>query len=607
MRIHALPAAVLVSILCWSDTASAQLPQQTVRAAGHGRIQLSFDAESPTGNPRLLGCAFLGGSYYVSGRSLTSNHQVYRFSATGALTGQFAQRLTVATSAWGYHDGDTDGASLLFGSSDGVYVLDPNGNPRPLGGAVIATNGPQNLTSNPIRGAALTALGTIRGLAFDPSGNAGRGSLWGGNFGSPLVEFDLNGNILRQLANPGVSTYGLALDRATGNLWVSALNTGELGEINRTTGALTGARIARFDPASAPGGLSPGPGGDASLIALDQASGLLGRDRVTVYRNELIPTQVLGTREERLQLAHNSGPYSDAQFRPVAGGTALAFRVSGNHLPGQPNVTFLNLGTQAQVLGTTSIGGSMLPELVALSGLSVPPGLDLMATSLNGTPLSLVVPAAFMPDGGLIRMQALQLLPSLSLLATNQVYLTFAGGSARVRVEAVGHNSFNSDASQGFFRVTRLGAGSAIRRVVLSWNGSPPGQATMVWDQDSTTNGERFDAGNSTAAGCRGTYRNGSDAITGLDYAVSQVSPCNPTARTGYLGDNRTLDFRFVGNQFAGGRTFEFDCDTDGGLGVTGADMAGLQVTVTLADNTTLSGALTVDPGSSVPRSFVDL
>lgn len=129
----------------------------------------------------------------------------------------------------------------------------------------------------------------------------------------------------------------------------------------------------------------------------------------------------------------------------------------------------------------------------------------------------------------------------------------------------------------------------------------------MVWDQDSTLGGERFDAGNSTIAGCVGTYRNGSDAVTGLDFSVSLPSPCDPLARTGYQGDDKTLDFLFAGGLFADGATFEFDCDTDGGLGVTGADMVGLQVTVTFMDNSVRSGALAVDPASLVPRSFADL
>ena len=112
------------------------------------------------------------------------------------------------------------------------------------------------------------------------------------------------------------------------------------------------------------------------------------------------------------------------------------------------------------------------------------------------------LPANLLADRALLRLQALQLLPGGTLLATNQVFLEYATNpAARVRVEAVGKNSFNTESERGFFRITRLATGSPITRVVLSWVGSPAAQATMVFDQYSSANGEQFSAGNSTVPG----------------------------------------------------------------------------------------------------------
>ena len=141
----------------------------------------------------------------------------------------------------------------------------------------------------------------------------------------------------------------------------------------------------------------------------------------------------------------------------------------------------------------------------------------------------------------------------------------------------------------------------------VSWIGSPAAQASMIWDLDSQAHGESFDAGNSTLAGYQGTYRNGSDLTTGLDYSVSPISPGDAAARTGYVGDSRTLNFHFTGGAFTSGHTFEFDCDTDGGLGYSGEDMAGMRISISLTDGSVLNGQLIADPSSPASRSFADL
>ena len=56
-----------------------------------------------------------------------------------------------------------------------------------------------------------------------------------------------------------------------------------------------------------------------------------------------------------------------------------------------------------------------------------------------------------------------------------------------------------------------------------------------------------------------------------------------------------TQDLRFVFQAFTPGKTFEFDCDTDGGP-PSGADHEGLIVRVTTTNSGVLTGVLHVDP-----------
>lgn len=113
--------------------------------------------------------------------------------------------------------------------------------------------------------------------------------------------------------------------------------------------------------------------------------------------------------------------------------------------------------------------------------------------------------------------------------------------------------------------------------------------------------GSVFEGGNSANPSCLGTYRNNSHVTTGLVFdptCTIPATPCDPAANTGWIGTNaganvddwRTLQFRFT--DFQAGEFFEFDCDTDGGQGITGSDMEGMRVTVVLSDNTVLTGTL---------------
>ena len=186
--------------------------------------------------------------------------------------------------------------------------------------------------------------------------------------------------------------------------------------------------------------------------------------------------------------------------------------------------------------------------------------------------------------------------------------LSFSAGT--IAVLAQGPNSFNADPSSGFFQVVNIASQDSITQVAFDWAATNnPAQSTMVFDTDQTGMASRFDGGQSPVPGCSGTYRNGSDAMVGLDYLTTPPSPCDPAAHLGYIGSNgglttpfpevKTIEFHFSPGSFSASKTFEFDVDTDGGLGVSGADMQGLSITITLSSGLVLQGFLipsAIDP-----------
>lgn len=167
----------------------------------------------------------------------------------------------------------------------------------------------------------------------------------------------------------------------------------------------------------------------------------------------------------------------------------------------------------------------------------------------------------------------------------------------RVTVECVGTNSYVNDPN-GFWRVIHNGTTTAnITSVTLSFQGVSSG-VFFDTDQGLPGGGGTFNQGN--------TYRQNSDVVTGLDYGVS-----SPFSGAGWIGTNalssasfNTIEFQFTGGLF-NGNTFRFDSDTDPGT-VSASAHAGMSVTVTLDDGSTMVGTFTVDPANG-DRCFVDL
>jgi hypothetical protein len=613
--------------------------------AGAGRVTLAFALDPTTGGDGHLGVQALGSEIFVSRRGVGAStlppHSIAVFDRSGAVRRTLPQHPSTSASPWGYRDGATDGTVLMFGCELGIFVVDPA--TGALASAIRARNGTVALGSgafpqNPITGPALPQVGTYRGLEFDAGGNGGAGSFWTADFGSSLFEIDLAGNVLRVVPNAlppaGWQVFGIAGDfaldglgqRVLRSLWLSsAPDLGDLVELDPATAALTGRKIRRVrNPGSAQGGLCVVPGGldgrasGADLLALDQAS----PDAVVGYRLHMWDT-VRAEREAVLQhavdgaFAAPGGP----PLRLTQGSSTFAIDLR-NAAPGSPYAAYFVFEPFASIRAVVPVFAE-LREWAIPSAFTIPTGLPFVFTRGSGSPLTLpIAPLLGFAPRGFLRCQAVYFdlavpAPRIPVMATNEVWWSIDLAACRITVEARGESSFDADPSRGFFRVIAENPDPQKAIVGMRWDwvaSTVAGQATMEFDVDQTGMADVPWGGNSAVVGCRGTYRNGSALATGLVFAGTPAPPCDPTARAGFVGSNpgssvndwRTLDFAFQPATFYNGRVFELDCDTDGGIGETGAAMEGMVVTLRLGDGTVCSGVLRRDPFDPL-RAFVEL
>lgn len=201
-------------------------------------------------------------------------------------------------------------------------------------------------------------------------------------------------------------------------------------------------------------------------------------------------------------------------------------------------------------------------------------------------------------DGVTFFTQAIGIAPqatTLGAVASNLGTMLIGSRTPRASVETSGTNTFSSN---GFWKVTNEpNSGVDITGVTFDWAGSSnPAQASMLFDTDQTGMADRFDGGNSAVAGCLGTYRNGSDTATGLIYAGTGSAACDAAAMCGWTttgtvgGSNTDVSFAFT--SFNPGDVFQWDMDTDGGVGVAGDDMDGCVVTITYSDGTSATAEI---------------
>jgi hypothetical protein len=257
-------------------------------------------------------------------------------------------------------------------------------------------------------------------------------------------------------------------------------------------------------------------------------------------------------------------------------------------------------------------GAGILVEHRTLNAISTPSSTTFgLVGHLMGTPLSIAMPAGFpVAQGDLLRVQSLYLQPASPQFfgSTNEANWLGTAGETGIVVAAAGPTSFNAGANGAFWTVASdsTHAHGAITGVEISFVGAAAPAGLLRFDIDQTGMADRFDGGNSPLAGCRGTYRAGSDQLCGLDYqapGVWQLPLCHtgPAESCGASFSSpptitgEVPDLRFVFTSFTPGRTFAFDCDTDGGP-PSGDMHAGAIVRVATALSGVLQGVLQVDP-----------
>lgn len=607
-----------------------------------GTPQLVLDVNTPTnlgiagalGNRFALGIAHVAGRLHVSafgsvdssGNWVSSApNSVYVLDLGGNLVTQYGQDPVANASGLGYRDGATDrdpaGPTVFWGNDAGIFARDGNGDPK---NTYLAANGIRTLTSNPIVGIGI-GLGVHRAVAYDPNGDGGNGSWWTADFASDLHEIDAAGNVLTTHPWDGCwSIFGLAMDPMTGNLWANAApNNGDLVEIDPASGVQTGRRIIAgpaYESVGAQGGLDLIPGGAGGravggndLVALRQHDPDLA---IAFMLN--VGDAFAHTQQDDLLIGKNGAP-AGTEVRVTPADSTLDFLVP--NLTGTSTFGVLLLTFDGLAFGNASIVGLLPPPLLGYvehgftlpHANSTPAAFHLQSPIAAGTPISLPVSALTGIDE--IGAQAIMLTTAITdpgvlpAYPTNRVIADLCVTTAfpfGIRVEAVGSDSFNTDPSSGFFRITNPG-GLPITRIRMTAAGG------MLFDTDQDGMADRFDAGNSTLVGCSGTYRNGSDVATGLDYGaagLARVAACAAAgSSSGFRTDGDTLstfvEFDFAGFQFKNGRTFEFDLDTDGGLGVSGGAMTGMAFEIDLAGGTRICRTLVADPLNPNRSSFI--
>jgi hypothetical protein len=387
------------------------LPAAAQAVGGPGSVSYpTLDTTAATGG----GASNLGVQYspatntlFVSGRgsvvggvfNLNPPHTLYELDMAGNLLNSYVQPNT--TSVWGHRDGATDGLSVFFGDEQGVHCFDPMTGSYQTTPTILANNGPQ-VAPFPILPPAPLVI--IRSLAYNPAGNNGNGSFWTADFGTPLVEFDLNGAVLTSHVNTSAwSLYGLGWDPIRNTLWGNTSpNLGDLVEIDPVTGLETGVRIQRVIPNATQGGCCfvrrPGGGTGGAVpfsevFVLDQGA----PDTLTGYRIDLydpISSPTRGFYDEIQVQTDVNGQGFSTRPKLFTDGDTISWRygigAQGMPLPPLPGILLLAVGPEADVFANT-LG---IPEMVIPNLLSVPATVGLSFTLGDGFGLgNLIAPA----------------------------------------------------------------------------------------------------------------------------------------------------------------------------------------------------------------------
>jgi hypothetical protein len=227
-----------------------------------GQIGTYIDVQTPTGDNGILGTEAAYGSFYVSGRAVTSTPigKIYQFDAAGNLIGSFPQNQSGTPSLWGHRDlaSDGDGARFnlsplggrLWGGQEGGvfvrYTLDASG--APDAGTLLPVTPGLVL---------IRALGRI--------GPGANGDVFvTADYTGPIMEFDEGGNLLGTFGNPGEAFYGFAISPTNSNkMWGSSQSPPLVCNGNPGTATQVHLlRMTRFDPGMTKPPYTPDPGFD---------------------------------------------------------------------------------------------------------------------------------------------------------------------------------------------------------------------------------------------------------------------------------------------------------------------------------------------------------
>jgi len=267
--------------------------------------------------------------------------------------------------------------------------------------------------------------------------------------------------------------------------------------------------------------------------------------------------------------------------------------------------------------------------------LGVPSGLTPigLGPQLVGDPAaSFPAPPLFFPAGAVITVQGF--VADVGGIYTGNPFPGYATNTATFTAQgsppctaqgatfsASGTNNFGASVPIGtaYWTCANNSMGANILSITLDWTqANVAGANTTVFDYDQTgmtgvaVTTANFQNGNSAVAGCEGTI------ITdpGLDFGPTNsiVPGCDPAAFCGWsttaalAGNTPILTFTFGagGDPFGPGETFGFNADTDGGNGITGEAMAGLQVTI-VWDNGCVTIGYLASNGAGTNASSVNL
>ncbi len=351
------------------------LPNPTFPGGSH-RLDVEGIVAKATGSKAfnaMLGVARdTSGHYWVTSRRNVSNpanpHMLWELwwdSAKKAWQVKgYPQPAGVSKSTWGLRDLAFDGKRFLYGGAENLVT----------GNTVYAFDVIQKKwdSSQNWKVPIVTGLTTTRALAYDPTGDQGKGSLWTCNYSSSHVEFNRAGKALRVLKNMSPFTYGAAYDPVRKTIWWWGQGDNSLGkifaigaEMDTVSGLATGNRVL----------------GDQQIADPKYPGGLAGG--AEFYMNGTTPTLVLLSQATTDTVVEVYGRFSYGKasvgtlgmngFPPLVGWTKtpnFGFQVTG--AKGSVAILMLGLSKVALPLGSGFVPGSSLYVAPAFVVTTVP-------------------------------------------------------------------------------------------------------------------------------------------------------------------------------------------------------------------------------------------